>query len=84
MMDDVIPFIDLETTSLKPCATVDDPFTSDLTWLMRRAVRVFTDDFDAVRVEVGLKDMRDTHQGLCENELSALRTQLAAAHQNNR
>lgn len=60
MMGGVIPTVDLETPALQPCATVDDPFTSDLTWLMHRAVRVLTEDFDAVCVEVGLKDMRDT------------------------
>lgn len=60
MINNMIPNVDLETPALKPCATVDNPFTSDLTWLMHRAVRVLTNDFDTVCVEFGLKDMRDT------------------------
>lgn len=56
----VMPDVDLDTPAIKPCATVDDPFTSDLTWLMHRAVGVLSDDFDAACREYGLRDMRDT------------------------
>jgi DNA-binding MarR family transcriptional regulator len=56
----VIPNVDLDTPALKPCATVDDPFTSDLTWLLHRAERALARDFDEACRSVGLKDMRDT------------------------
>lgn len=75
----MIPNVDLETPALKPCATVDDPFTSDLTWLMHRAVRVLTDDFDAVCVEVGLKDMRDTLVlAVCGDGIARTQIEIAA------
>lgn len=78
-MGDVIPNVDLETPALKPCATVDNPFTSDLTWLMHRAVRVLTDDFDAVCVEVGLKDMRDTLVlAVCGDGIARTQIEIAA------
>lgn len=60
MLGRVIPDVDLDTPAIKPCATVDDPFTSDLTWLMHRAVGVLSADFDAACRENGLRDMRDT------------------------
>ena len=56
----MLPDVDLDTPSLKPCATVDSPFTSDLTWLMHRAVGVLTGNFDAACRDNGLHDMRDT------------------------
>lgn len=56
----MLPDVDLEAQPLKPCAAVDDPFTSDLTWLMHRAVKVLTENFDAACQESGLRDMRDT------------------------
>lgn len=56
----MIPDVDLESPALKPCATVDDPYTSDLTWLMHRAVRVLTENFDSACRDHGLRDMRDT------------------------
>lgn len=55
----MFPNTDMESTPLKPCATVDDPFTSDLAWLMHRAVRVLTEDFDSACQANGLRDMRD-------------------------
>lgn len=60
MLCPVIPDVDLETPAIKPCATVDDPFTSDLTFLMHRAERVLAREFDSACREFGLKDMRDT------------------------
>lgn len=57
---DVIPEVDLDADPIKPCAAVDDPFTSDLTWLMHRAVRVLSENFDAACRQNGLRDMRDT------------------------
>lgn len=56
----MLPDVDLEAHPIKPCAAVDDPFTSDLTWLMHRAVKVLTENFDAACRAVGLRDMRDT------------------------
>ena len=57
----MIPDVGLDTPSLKPCATVDSPFTSDLTWLMHRAVeKLLTGNFDAACRDNGLLDMRDT------------------------
>lgn len=56
----MISDVDLETPALKPCATVDDPFTSDFTWLLHRAERVLVHDFDEACRNIGLKDMRDT------------------------
>lgn len=56
----MLPDVDLEAQPLKPCAAVDDPFSSDLTWLMHRALKVLSDDFDAVCRDNGLRDMRDT------------------------
>lgn len=56
----MIPDVDLETPALKPCAVVDDPFTSDLTWLMHRALGVLAADFDDACRQHGLRDMRDT------------------------
>lgn len=56
----MFPNVDLDAPAIKPCATVDDPFTSDLTWLMHRAVRVLTESFDAACQANGLRDMRDT------------------------
>ncbi|MFB7892799.1 MarR family winged helix-turn-helix transcriptional regulator [Microbacterium sp. NPDC056044] len=56
----MIPAVDLETPAIKPCAAVDDPFTSDFTWLLHRAERVLTQNFDEACRNVGLKDMRDT------------------------
>lgn len=55
----MFPNTDVDDTPLKPCATVDNPFTSDLAWLMHRAVRVLTEDFDAACQANGLRDMRD-------------------------
>jgi DNA-binding MarR family transcriptional regulator len=43
----------------KPCATIDDPQTADLTWLMHRAVTTLSGIFDAVCREAGLVDLRD-------------------------
>lgn len=51
---------DLEAQSLKPCTAADDPLSSDLTWLMYRAFKVLSDDFDAACRNNGLRDMRDT------------------------
>lgn len=56
----MLPDVDLEAQPLKPCAAVDDPFSSDLTWLMHRALKVLSDDFDAACRDNGLRDMRDT------------------------
>lgn len=56
----VLPDVDLDAQPIKPCAAVDDPFTSDLTWLMHRAVKVLTENFDAACRDEGLRDMRDT------------------------
>ncbi|QIK84072.1 MarR family winged helix-turn-helix transcriptional regulator [Sanguibacter sp. HDW7] len=56
----MLPDVDLESQPLKPCAAVDDPFSSDLTWLMHRALKVLSDDFDAACRDNGLRDMRDT------------------------
>lgn len=56
----MLPDVDLDALPIKPCAAVDDPFTSDLTWLMHRAVKVLTENFDAACQEHGLRDMRDT------------------------
>jgi len=56
----VLGHVDLETPALKPCATVDNPFTSDLTWLAHRAERALTEEFDEACRSVGRKDMRDT------------------------
>ncbi|MEN2738684.1 MarR family transcriptional regulator [Microbacterium sp. X-17] len=56
----MLPDVDLDAPGIKPCAAVDDPATSDLTWLMHRAERVLSRDFDAACRAVGLKDLRDT------------------------
>lgn len=55
----MFPNTDLDATPLKPCATVDDPFSGDLTWLMHRAVTTLTEDFDSACRDNGLRDMRD-------------------------
>ncbi|NYD67560.1 MarR family winged helix-turn-helix transcriptional regulator [Agromyces atrinae] len=56
----MLPDVDLDTPALKPCAAIDDPFSSDLTWLVHRVERSLTGEFDAACRAVGLKDMRDT------------------------
>lgn len=43
----------------KPCATIEDPQTADLTWLMHRAVSTLGEIFDAVCRDAGLVDLRD-------------------------
>lgn len=55
----MLPNIDPESDAVKPCATIDDPFTADLTWLMQRAARVLSDDFDDLARQAGLSDLRD-------------------------
>lgn len=55
----MLPDVDLEAQPIQPCAAIDDPHTSDLTWLMHRALQVLADDFDAACHEHGLRDMRD-------------------------
>lgn len=56
----MLPDVDLDTPAIKPCAAVDDPFSADLTWLMHRAVKALTEDFDEACRHHGLRDMRDT------------------------
>lgn len=46
-------------TTVKPCPTIDDPATADLTWLMHRAVGALAGVFDRVCREAGLDDHRD-------------------------
>lgn len=53
------PPMDPESEAVKPCATVDDPVTADLTWLMTRATRVLSDEFDELAQREGLADLRD-------------------------
>ncbi|WP_157000439.1 MarR family winged helix-turn-helix transcriptional regulator [Leucobacter komagatae] len=55
----MLPQMDPESDAVKPCATIDDPVTADLTWLMQRATRVLSDDFDELARNEGLSDLRD-------------------------
>lgn len=48
-----------QTSVPKPCATISDPQTADLTWLMHRAVSTLSTIFDTVCREAGLVDLRD-------------------------
>lgn len=45
--------------STKPCPTIDDPETADLTWLMHRTVGALASVFDGVCQASGLADHRD-------------------------
>ena len=56
----MLPDVDLNAQPIQPCAAVDDPFSSDLTWLLHRALKVLTEDFDGACRDNGLRDMRDT------------------------
>lgn len=51
--------MDPESPAVKPCSTIDDPQTAELVWLMQRATRVLTDDFDDLARAEGLADLRD-------------------------
>lgn len=55
----MLPAMDPESDAVRPCATIDDPMTADLTWLMQRATRVLSDDFDDLARNEGLSDLRD-------------------------
>lgn len=55
----MLPEMDPDSDAVTPCSAIDDPITADLTWLMQRATRVLSDDFDELAREQGLSDLRD-------------------------